>query len=187
MPNTEEIVELEKEIQNLKERLATLRREAPPEEVADYTLYDGEGRETRLSELFGEHRDLILIHNMGKACTYCTMWADGLNGVLPHLENRAAVVLVSPDSPEVQQDFARGRDWDFRIYSAAGTRFIEDMGFRDDDGWLPGVSTFRKTEDGRLQRVANTEFGPGDDFCSVWPLFDLLADGADGWRPRYSY
>lgn len=27
-------------------------------------------------------------------------------------------------------------------------------------------------------------FGPGDDFCAVWPLFDLLEGGVDGWAPR---
>ena len=187
MLRTEAIGNLERQIADLKQQLTALRRQAEPETVEDYALTGPDGQSVRLSELFGDKRDLILIHNMGKGCSYCTMWADGFNGVLPHLEDRAAFVLVSPDAPDVQQEFARERGWTFPIYSAHGTRFIEEMGFRDEDGWLPGVSTFRKTDGGGVQRVATTEFGPGDDFCAVWHFFDLLSGGAGGWEPRYSY
>ena len=36
-------------------------------------------------------------------------------------------------------------------------------------------------------RVSDAELGPGDDFCSVWHLFDLLPEGAAGWRPQFRY
>jgi hypothetical protein len=35
---------------------------------------------------------------------------------------------------------------------------------------------------GKILRVADTGFEPGDDFCTVWHFFDLIAEGADGRR-----
>jgi predicted dithiol-disulfide oxidoreductase (DUF899 family) len=61
----------------------------------------------QLSDLFGEHEDLIVIHNMGVSCPYCTLWADGFNGLIRHLEDRAAFVMVSPDPPDIQKEFAK--------------------------------------------------------------------------------
>ena len=40
---------------------------------------------------------------------------------------------------------------------------------------------------GKIMRVADTAFTQGDDFCSVWHLFDLISEGAAGWRPRFRY
>jgi len=38
------------------------------------------------------------------------MWADGLTGLLHHIENRAAFVVISPDRPDVQKEFASSRN-----------------------------------------------------------------------------
>src|SRR5687768_15367483 len=101
--------ELEYEIQRLKQEAAALRRQRPRERVGDYRLKDSRGREVCLSELFGRHDRLILVHNMGRSCTYCTMWADGFTGLLPHLRSRAAFAVTSPDAPEQQKEFAASR------------------------------------------------------------------------------
>ncbi len=181
------IVAAEDELVEVKERLAALRREREPYEIEDYVLERSGGRQVRLSDLFGGRRDLIVIHNMGKGCSYCTLWADGLNGVLEHLENRSAVVLVSPDDAEAQEAFAESRGWGFELASARGSSFTRDLGFEEDNGApLPGVTTLAR-DDGRILRVGGASFGPGDDFCGVWHLLDLLDAGADGWEPRHAY
>ena len=36
-------------------------------------------------------------------------------------------------------------------------------------------------------RFASRACRPHDDFCALWHLFDLLADGSAGWKPKYSY
>jgi predicted dithiol-disulfide oxidoreductase (DUF899 family) len=168
--------------------LAELRRQRPREEIGDYQLLDSEGREARLSSLFGDQSSLILVHNMGRNCSYCTMWADGFNGLLPHLESRAAFALTSSDKPEAQKEFVQSRGWNFPVYSTAGTSFIADMGFDDEkEGLMPGVSVFTKETNGKMYRVSRAEFGPGDDFCAVWHFFDLLPEGIDGWQPQLSY
>jgi predicted dithiol-disulfide oxidoreductase (DUF899 family) len=182
---------LEREIREKTEALATLRRQQPCEPVADHVLHGPDGARVPLSGLFGEKRDLIVIHNMGSRCPYCTLWADGFQGVLPHLEDRAAVVLVSPDDPATQQRFAASRGWRFRMLSNGDSGFTEAVGYqgeKDGKTWVwPGFSTFRREEDGRVTRVAHAAFGPGDPYCSVWHLFALLDGGAADWQPRFAY
>lgn len=192
MSNREEharkIAEAEDAIIQARDRLAELRRQAPPEPFEDHELKDWNGHVVRLSELFGDREDLIVIHNMGIRCSYCTLWADGFNGVREHLENRAAFVVVSPDSPEVQKKLSGDRGWTFRMASDEASGFTRAADAEDADGDpMPAVSTFRKDESGQVFRVTRAEIGPGDPFCGVWHLLDLLPEGPNGWEPKMSY
>jgi len=184
----ERIEALTLEIQAKRNELNELRHSLPQEEVGEYTFAGIDGKEYQLTDLFGNKNDLIVIHNMGKSCPYCTLWADGFEGMREHLENRAALALVSPNSPEEVREFAGGRGWKFRAVSSAGNSFSSDMGYESEKGGqMPGISTFVRSEDGRIRRVATAPFGPGDDFCSAWHMFDLLAGGQDNWAPQFSY
>jgi len=186
-----ELAALYQEIQDKQARVVELLREAGPEEVQDYTLHGAGGAPVRLSELFGDRDELIVVHNMGRGCPYCTLWADGFNGVLQHLESRAAFVVVSPDRPEDQLEFANARGWRFRMASAGGTTFSKDLGFETEHEGkpfaLPGCSMLKKREDGGIERTARASFGPGDPFCSVFHLFPLLDRGYADWAPRLAY
>jgi predicted dithiol-disulfide oxidoreductase (DUF899 family) len=174
------------QIAELRHKMREIRASAEPEAVADYGFATPDGT-AHLSDLFGAKRDLIVIHNMGTSCASCTLWADGFNGLFPHIADRAAFVVTSPDPPDVQQRFATGRGWRFPMVSHAGTDFAADMGYRSESGgWRPGVSVFRR--DGtRILRVADTGFQPSDDFCALWHFLDLLPDGPADWRPRFDY
>ena len=175
------------QISDIRRKMREIQAAVEPEEVvSDYAFSTPDGV-LRLPELFGPKDDLFVIHNMGASCSYCTLWADGFNGVYEHLANRAAFVVCSPDAPDAQRRFAAGRGWRFPMVSHQGTSFAADMGYRSETGgWRPGVSVFRRETD-RVVRVSDTELGPGDDFCSVWHFLDMLPGGADGWSPRYSY
>ena len=179
----ERVRALEMQIYELKQELSKARSDAEPEKVEDYEFETLEGKK-RLRELFAGKDDLLVIHNMGKSCQYCSLWADGLNGYYPHISERASLVLSSPDSPEVQRDFAQQRGWKFPIVSDSTREFTQAMGYIRDEGFYPGISAFHKAEDGTVTRTGTTVFGPGDDFCPVWPLFELLEGGAKGWEPR---
>lgn len=181
-----EIRRLEEELVARQKDLAAMKRTLPPEPVTDYVLAGWNGP-IRLSELFQGKGDLVVIHNMGQGCRYCTLWADGLNGVWRHIADRAGFVVCSPDAVEKQREFATGRGWTFPMVSGRGATFIEDMGFREGGSWQPGVSTFRKKPDGSIERIASAPFGPFDPFCGVWHLIALLADGVNGWEPKYRY
>lgn len=190
-PTIGEIEALEREIREKQKKLNALRRQAGPRAPADGVFDAPDGTRVRLADLFGSHRDLIMVHNMGARCAYCTLWADGFNGMLPHFEDRAAFVVVSPDAPDAQQEFAARRGWRFRMVSDRGATFAVAMGYAsDNDGtrhYLPGFSTFRRDDDGVVRRVAHASFGPGDPYCGLWPMIDLLDGGAGAWHPRLEY
>ena len=175
-----------RQIAAIRKKMRAAQASAQPEEVRDYQFATPKGR-VRLSALFGGKDDLIVIHNMGASCPYCTLWADGYNGIYAHLADRAAFVVSSPDAPATQRKFARGRGWRFPMVSHQGTSFATDMGYRSKSGgWLPGVSVFRR-DGARIVRVADTGFSPYDDFCALWHLLDLLPGGAGGWTPKFGY
>lgn len=175
-----------RQIADLQKQMRELREATEPEEVRDYELSNRAGP-VRLSELFGTKRDLILVHNMGMACAYCTLWADGYNGIYDHLSNRAAFVISSPDPPEAQERFKTSRGWRFPMVSHHGTSFAADMGFRSESGhFIPGLSVFQR-DGARVLRVSDAESRPGDAFCALWHVFDLLPGGAGDWAPRASY
>jgi predicted dithiol-disulfide oxidoreductase (DUF899 family) len=188
LPLGQQIEALEKQIYEGKKQLSSLRKKLPLEEVGDYVFKAHDGSEVKLTEMFDAHNDLILVHNMGRGCKYCTLWADGFTGFTKHLENRAGFVVISKDDVEIQKDFYQGRGWNFKMYSSFGTTFNKDMKFENETGGqMPGVSAFHKDESGKIYRTGYTWFGPGDDFCAVWPMLDLLKDGQAGWEPQYSY
>jgi predicted dithiol-disulfide oxidoreductase (DUF899 family) len=167
--------ELEKELSKSRKKMLKVLGKMAKMEVEDYTLKDRDNTDVKLSSLFGDKKDLVVVHNMGKSCSYCTMWADGFNGIYQYIEKRAAFSLVSPDDSETQMSFAGERGWKFRMYSGKDSSFIKDMGFLNEEGhYLPGVSVFHKTDEGKINRVSKTYFGPGDYFCSVWHFYDML-------------
>jgi predicted dithiol-disulfide oxidoreductase (DUF899 family) len=183
---SKKVRELQKDMAKLRKEMIKARRAAKPQEVKDYALKRSSGEEVKLADLFGDKEHLILIHNMGAQCPYCTLWADGFNGVFDHLNNRASFALTSPDEPAKQQKFAASRGWRFPLVSHAGTNFAKDMGYVGENGFLPGVSTFVR-KNGKVFRVADDHFAPGDDFCIVWPFFDLLPGGRAEWTPNFKY
>lgn len=177
------IKEIEKQIYDLQVELSKLRKENPPESVADHA-FNGWNGPVSLSQLFEGHDELIVVHNMGKRCNYCTLWADGLTGFVPHIRTRAAIVLVNGDPTDVQKKVAESRGWNFTLVQDADTTFSREMGYFGEDGPEPGVSTFKKLPDGSIVRTNTTNFGPGDVFCPIWHLWDLLDGGQADWHPK---
>jgi predicted dithiol-disulfide oxidoreductase (DUF899 family) len=189
MPYPDDIARLasfREQIAGIRQKMREIQASVEPEAVADHVFATPDGPRS-LSALFGDKRDLFVIHNMGTSCPNCTLWADGFNGIYPHIANRSAFAVTSPDPPELQQRFATDRGWRFPMVSHQGSSFAADMGYRSDSGgWLPGVSVFRRDGD-RIVRVSDTGFKPNDDFCTVWQLLELLPDGAAGWGPQFRY
>lgn len=183
-----EISELEKKLVALREaRAAAVAASGPA--LSGYTLaLAPSGARVTLRELFAGKQDLLVIHNMGKRCVYCTLWADELSGIAHHVMDRCGLVLTTPDDPATAGQFARGRRWNFPVASTMGTSFVKDLGFEDKDGdVLPGVTSMTLGADGKPVRVRSAQFGPGDNFCALWHFLDLLPGGAKGWVPRYGY
>jgi predicted dithiol-disulfide oxidoreductase (DUF899 family) len=106
------LLSLRDKIRNLRAQMRAVTAAIEPQPVADHVFGTLKGS-TTLSELFEGRDDLIVIHNMGSKCAYCTMWADGYSGLYPHLKQRAAFVVASPDMPKTQAKFAASRGWQF--------------------------------------------------------------------------
>jgi peroxiredoxin len=167
--------EVEKRLSELEQERHSLLRESCGESVEDYTLRRPDGSPVQLSELFGDKSELVVIHNMGHSCPYCTLWAEGFKSTFPYIQQRSAFVLVSPDSPDKLREFAAERGWNFPVASAAGTGIFADMGFADEKGNAgPGISSLQKNADGRITRISRDDFGPGDRYSNVFAIFDLL-------------
>lgn len=187
MRNSQEVQDLVKQIDVLKQQLAEALRSQPREIVENYVFTDLQGNPVTLRELFGEQRDLIVTHNMGTGCSYCTLWADEQNGIANLLTSRCAFVIASPDDWQTMDKFAAKRGWTLPMVSTAGNTFKKDMGFipEDGEGTWPGCTSFFLRDDGQIEKVGSAEFGPGDDFCSLWSYFGMLSDGAGDWEPQY--
>jgi predicted dithiol-disulfide oxidoreductase (DUF899 family)/catechol 2,3-dioxygenase-like lactoylglutathione lyase family enzyme len=169
------------EVNKIKE----LYKGFPLHEVQDYVFQNIIG-ERKLSAMFDDKDELMVVHNMGEACPYCALWADGFNGYYHHLKTRLAFVLINQDSPQDQHAFAISRNWKFPVFSARDNSFTEDMGYANakDKSLEPGLSVFKKSKDGKIFRTNTVTFGPTDLYCSFWNVLDLLPSNIDDWSPK---
>ena len=198
------LLEAEIALRDQREEVAALRRALPPVECEDYAfqeLVDGELRDVPLSGLFSEPgRPLVLLHFMfGKKqevpCPMCTMWADGYDGVVPHLGRRVDFAVLVAGDAGAFGEYARTRGWNHvRIVSAAGSTIKRDLGLEEEDGsqW-PGVSVF-VLEDGKPRHtytggaiMAEGEFRGMDLLSPVWHVLDLTPEGRGDWYPSKRY
>ena len=102
-----QIEKLESEVAEKKKQLSALRRQRPEKPIEDYVFKDPQGHDRKLSNLFGDHEELIVVQNMGKACSSCTMWADGFNGIFEYVQRKAGFVLASLMYPKCKKEFVK--------------------------------------------------------------------------------
>ena len=176
---------VEKRINLLIKHLGDLRSKSKPLEVKDYKFKTTNG-ETSLSKLFGTRSKLLVIHNMGKDCNYCTLWADGFNGILPHINNAMGVVLTSTDSPKEQVTFAKSRGWNFEMASHKDLPYTKEQTTEGKWSDSPGASVYEKI-DGKIYLKNKCFFDDGDIYCSMWSLLRLAGMKHDEWQPKTKY
>jgi len=203
----DELLAAEMALRDQRERVAELRRKLPHDTVCDDYMFtegprdlsagDDPCEEVKLSELLDSERPLILVHFMfGGAqtnpCPMCTMWADGYDGVVRHLDARAGFGVVVAGDLAVFRSWARSRGWrNVRILSSEGTSFKRDFGTETETGQpIPAVSVFTRGEDGAPRHfytgsafLAPGEFRGMDLLSPVWSFFDLLPAGRGDFMP----
>ncbi len=180
-----EIAALETQICELTAKLNQLRGQNEATKVKNYAFETLNGA-TTLLDLFGTQDKLLVIHNMGQGCRYCTLWADGLNGFVPHLESTMALVLVSKDAPELQRRFANSRGWRFNLASHGGGEYIQQQTVMEGSNNVPGAVVFERKGDA-IFRKNSCVFGPGDLYCPMWILLGMAGLGEQQWTPQYKY
>lgn len=196
----------EEALRDRAEAVAALRRALPAdtpvtEDYAFTELVGGGRRTVTLSDLFGAQPTLILMHFMwapadDDPCPMCALWADGYDGIQPHLRQRTAFAVAVKKDIESMAAFAARRGWTgLRLVSSAGTNFNRDFGMEDEDeGQRPGVSVFIRAEDGSVRHFYTVSAGLGDgsfrgmDLLSpVWNYLDLLPHGRGDFMPKLAY
>lgn len=178
-----EAEKLEFELYEKALKLAALRKTELSVEVPDYVFATLDG-DTTLSRLFSGRDQLLAIHNMGQGCRYCTLWADGVNGILPHLEAAMSVVLLSKDPPETQRRLAQDRGWRMRMASHGGGSYMTEQSVGE--GNYPGAVIYRKDGD-RIVRRGKAPFGPGDLYNPLWHFLALAGVSQDEFTPQFHY
>jgi len=202
----DELQRAEIELRDQRERVAALRRKLPRDTAIDDAVFaeirDGRPQAVRLSELFtAPEKPLVLMHFMfGKKqaapCPMCTAWADGYDGIVPHLLQRVNfAVLVAGDAGAFGA-YARSRGWrQLRAVSAAESDLKRQLGFEEEDGAQhPGASVFLRNPDGSLVHSYSQSaiLGAGElrgmDLLSpLWHFLDLTPEGRGDWFPAKSY
>jgi len=180
-----ELQAAEKQLYELTQKVAQLRKDTEPTPVNDYSFKTCVGK-VSLSDLFAANDILFMIHNMGQACRYCTLWADGLNGFIPHIESHYSLAMTSKDDPETQRRIANSRQWRFRMVSHLGGDYISEQSITPGQNNVPGLVCYIR-KDGIIYRKNAAEFGPGDEFCSQWNILSLAGLGESDWVPQYNY
>ena len=125
----------EKELTRLSDEVAEQRRALPWVRVEkDYRLDTDDG-ERSLAELFDGRSQLLVYHFMfgpsyEGGCPTCSSMADGVDGVVPHLNARDVTMLFVSQAPiEALSAYKRRMGWSFPWASSANSDFNSDLGF----------------------------------------------------------
>jgi predicted dithiol-disulfide oxidoreductase (DUF899 family) len=189
------------------EKVAAERRKLPvggqvPE---DYT-FDSAGGPVRLSELFDQGKDTLLVYNfmfgpqMPEPCPYCSSILDSVDGAAPHVAQRVNLAIVAKSPIERVLGFARERGWrHLRLLSSAANTYNRDYHGENAAGdQLPMMNVFTRRR-GRVYHAWATElfFAPADrgqdkrHVDLIWPVWNLLDMTPEGrgakWGPKLRY
>jgi predicted dithiol-disulfide oxidoreductase (DUF899 family) len=207
-----ELLDAEIELRRKIESVAKMRRDLPiggpvPEDyVFEEGATGGAAREVRLSELFSDGKDTLIIYSymfgpkMAQPCTACTSILDSLDGEAPHVMQRVNLAVAARSPIARVLEFTRARGWkNLRLLSSARCTYNSDYHTESATGdQRPAINVFVR-RDGRIHHFYNAELlyapsDPGQDARHVdmiwplWNLFDLMPEGrGEKWHPQLSY
>ncbi len=198
------LLEKEKAFTRERDALSRERQALPWVEVTEDYAFDTEDGRKSLADLFGDHSQLIVYHFMygpdwEKPCKSCSFWADNFERNIVHLAARdVAMVAVSRAPLAMLTAFKKRVGWTFDWVSSQDSDFNYDyeVSFTSEareKGELrynyrasqfpadeaPGISVFKKDEDGRIYHTYST-FGRGLDMMNAaYHYLDLVPKGRD--------
>jgi predicted dithiol-disulfide oxidoreductase (DUF899 family) len=191
----------EKEFTRQRDELAHARRELPWEKVEKHYVFDAPEGKVTLADLFGGKGQLIVQHFMfgpdwNEGCPSCSFWTDNFNGIESHLAARdTAFVLISRGPIAKLEAYKKRMGWNVRWVSSLNNDFNFDYGvsFKPDEQGKkynldtvtpygqenPGLSAFRKGEDGTIYRTYSTYARGLDVLNGTYHLLDMTSKGRD--------
>ncbi|MEM7060023.1 MAG: DUF899 domain-containing protein [Pseudomonadota bacterium] len=197
-------LEDEKAFTRARDALSARRRALPWARVDEkYIFQTGDGSKS-LAELFGPHRQLIVMHFMfgpdwQEGCPSCSFWADVYNGLDIHLAHRdTALVAVSNTSFEKIEAYKARMGWSIPWVSSQGSTFNRDfrVSFTEDElqngtaiynyrpsrfpsTEAPGLSVFYKPDPETVAHTYSTYARGLDMMNAAYHLLDLTPKGRD--------
>jgi predicted dithiol-disulfide oxidoreductase (DUF899 family) len=130
-----ELLGAERELEEQAKQVEAKRRELPWVSVEkEYRFATEEGPKS-LPELFDGRSQLLIYHLMfgedwAVACQGCSSLADGLGGVVMHLNDRDVTLLCMSQAPlDKLLAYKRRRAWTVPYVSAYGGDFLFDYGY----------------------------------------------------------
>jgi predicted dithiol-disulfide oxidoreductase (DUF899 family) len=201
----------EKSVMHSLDQLGARRRALPWLLVEkDYVFASPEGPVT-LAELFEGRSQLFVKHFMlapgqRHLCVGCSLEADHVNGLLPHLEHNDIAYAAIARAPIDEIEAVRRRmQWEFRWVSAYGSSFNYDFGvsftpeelaagrafynFRHSNPGLEdmsGNSVFFKDDAGRVYLTYSAFGRAGEDFLGIYRYLDVMPKGRNENGPHHS-
>jgi predicted dithiol-disulfide oxidoreductase (DUF899 family) len=130
-----ELLAAERELEEHAKRVEEHRRELPWVPVEKQYRFATEDGARSLPELFEGRSQLLIYHLMfgedwAVACPGCSSLADGLGGVVMHLNDRDVTLLCMSQAPlEKLVAYKRSRGWTVPYVSADGGEFLFDYGY----------------------------------------------------------
>ena len=152
----------EKALTRARDRLNETRRRLPMVEVKKRYPFTGARGEACLLDLFGQARQLIVVHFMfdprwENGCPSCTASADEISdGLLRHLRDRDTTLVHVSRAPFAKLDaYRQRRGWTFSWFSSCGSEFNYDFGVTLDEAAAPLEYNYRSR---REHEAAGTDY-----------------------------
>ncbi|WP_341892401.1 thioredoxin family protein [Variovorax sp. YR752] len=201
----------EKELTQLRDRIAEERRSLPWTRVEKAYVFETPTGRRSLADLFEGRRQLLVQHFMfgpdwEQGCQSCSFMADHSDGMRVHLEHRDVTLLAVSRAPLARiEAFRRRMGWQFPWVSSHDNDFNHDFGvsFTPDEmasgavaynyvkqpfpsEEAPGVSVFFKDDDGDVFHTYST-YGRGVEvMMGTYNMLDLVPKGRDEHNPSYA-
>lgn len=187
-----------------RDEMAQKVRDMPWRLVTKSYEFEGAEGKQSLGELFGDCSQLLIYHFMygpdwKDGCQSCSYIADHYNAAFTHLAARdVSLVTVSRAPLKVLQDFQKRMGWSFQWVSSLESDFNFDFqaSFTDEEmekgeGYYnyekssfpaseaPGLSVFRKGDDGKIYHTYSTYARGLDRFIGAYHFLDVVSKGRD--------
>jgi predicted dithiol-disulfide oxidoreductase (DUF899 family) len=196
------LLEQEKELTRLRDRVAAARRSLPRVKVEINYVFDGPRGPVSLADLFDDRSQLIVHHFMlapdwPEGCVGCSFTADHIEPTAIHLNHHdVSLVRVSRAPLEQIERFRQRMGWQVPWVSSHRNTFNRDyhVSFTPEEmaqgrayynyrygtpynGECGGLSVFERTDHGEILHTYST-YARGDEMIdSTYMLLDLTPKG----------
>jgi predicted dithiol-disulfide oxidoreductase (DUF899 family) len=187
----------EKALTRQLDALRAERQQLPWVKVDKLYIFDTPGGPKTLADLFAGRSQLLVQHFMfapdwDEGCVGCSLGADHINGILPHLENHDVKFTAVSRAPLAKLTaFKQRMGWRFDWVSSDNNDFNYDYGVAFREGAQvynyreetdlpadpPGLSAFYKDEDGAIYHTYSC-YARGTELAGgVFGLLDISPKG----------